>query len=66
MFRYKLRFEHAVSSRHEISLFLQVFYVQAVHQKVRRQCVEFIRRNKHKFEEVIDFNIFYNCNLRLA
>lgn len=52
---------HAVSSRHhENALFLQVFYVQTVHQKVRRQCVEFIQKNKCKFQEVIDFKLFYS------
>jgi hypothetical protein len=34
-----------------------VFYVQAVHQVVRRQCVEFIQKNEHKFQEVIDFEL---------
>ncbi|XP_033606451.1 OTU domain-containing protein 4 isoform X2 [Cryptotermes secundus] len=31
----------------------QVFYVQAVHQNVRRQCVEFIQKNKLKFQEFL-------------
>jgi hypothetical protein len=52
---------NASSSRHhENALFLQVFYVQAVHQKVRRQCVEFIQKNKCKFQEVIDFELYYS------
>lgn len=55
--------EHPVSLLERTSLLLQVFYVQAVHQKVRRQCVQFIKRHKHKFEEVIDLQIC--CCLRL-
>ena len=58
-----LLWEHSISLLESTSLFLQVFYVQAVHQKVRRQCVQFIKRNKHKFEEVIDLQ--FCCCMRL-
>lgn len=58
-----LLWEHPVSLLESTSLFLQVFYVQAVHQEVRRQCVQFIKRNKHKFEEVIDLQ--FCCCMRL-
>lgn len=58
-----LLWEHPVSLFESTSLFLQVFYVQAVHQKVRRQCVQFIKRNEHKFEEVIDLQ--FCCCMRL-